>query len=127
MKPSSRFAQLAIVVAHAVVGWALCGATMGIGLAVASLSIALAVHAAAAPLIFIGISYLYFRKFDFTEPLQTAALFVSVVVLLDLVVVAGLIEGSFDMFRSFMGTWLVFALIFVSTWLTGLVVRRELV
>ena len=68
-----------------------------------------------------------FRRFHFTEPLQTALLFVTVMVVLDVVVVAGLIERSFDMFKSFTGTWLVFALIFIATWLTGRVVRRELV
>jgi hypothetical protein len=36
-------------------------------------------------------------------------------------VVALLVEKSFDMFRSVLGTWLPFALIFLATWLTGIV------
>ena len=40
-------------------------------------------------------------------------------------VVAMLIEQSFDMFRSLAGTWLVFALIFVSTWLIGVLVNIQ--
>jgi hypothetical protein len=43
---------------------------------------------------------------------------------MDVFVVALLIEGSFDMFKSVLGTWLPFLLIFLSTWWTGLAVRR---
>lgn len=121
MKPR----QLMITALHAVVGWALCGATMGVGLSVASESTALAVHAAAAPVIFALISRLYFKRFHYMDPLQTAVLFVSVVILLDLVIVAGLIQKSLDMFQSLVGTWLVFALIFASTWSTGTLCRRR--
>ncbi len=111
--------KTAIVAAHALVGWALCGATMALALAFTSESSALVLHAIAAPIFFAIISYVYFTKFHFTGPFQTAVIFVGVVVFMDVVVVATLIEQSFDMFRSLTGTWLVFALIFVSTWLTG--------
>lgn len=40
---------------------------------------------------------------------------------LDVFVVALLVEKSFDMFRSVLGTWLSFALIFLPTWFTGIV------
>ena len=48
--------QLAVALAHALAGWALCGATMGIGLAKTSLNRALVIHAVAAPIIFALIS-----------------------------------------------------------------------
>ena len=117
--------QLTIAVSHAAVGWALCGATMGVGLSFASERTALVLHAVAAPIFFALISGFYFKRFHYTSPLQTAVLFVSVVILLDLIIVAGLIQKSLDMFQSFVGTWLVFALIFASTWLTGMLRRRR--
>jgi hypothetical protein len=54
----------------------------------------------------------------------TAAAFLGVVVFMDVFVVALLVQHSFAMFASFVGTWLPFALIFASTLLTGLFVTR---
>jgi hypothetical protein len=44
------------------------------------------------------------------------------VIAMDFFVVALLINRSLEMFTSPLGTWIPFALIFISTWLTGLVV-----
>jgi hypothetical protein len=110
-----------IVLAHAFVGWALCFAVMGIGMATMPLQRALIVHAVAAPIVFILVSLVYFTRFHFTPPLQTAGIFVSFVILADFFVVALLINRSLEMFASILGTWLPFALIFLSTWITGLV------
>lgn len=111
--------HIVIALTHAIVGWALCGATMGIGLAKLSLKPALVVHAIAAPVIFTVISGVYYTSFGFTAPIVTAAVFVGVVMALDVVVVAVLIQREFTMFRSVLGTWLPFALIFGSTYLVG--------
>jgi hypothetical protein len=116
--------QAITIVAHAVVGWALCGATMGLGRKLSSLHNALIAHAIAAPIVFAIVSAIYFRGFGGTGPAATAAAFVAIVALLDVFVIALLVERSFDMFRSFVGTWLPFALIFVASWLTGVVVGR---
>jgi len=105
-------------------GWALCGATMGIGIAAFGLATALILHAVAAPLIFAGISVVYFRFFGRTGAWTTATAFLAIVVFMDFFVVAMLIERSFAMFSSFAGTWLPFALIFTSTALTGLALSR---
>jgi hypothetical protein len=40
-------------------------------------------------------------------------------------VVALLINRSLEMFASLLGTWIPFALIFASTYLTGLIVQRS--
>jgi hypothetical protein len=46
---------------------------------------------------------------------------------MDFFVVALIIYQSLDMFRSLLGTWVPFFLIFGATWATGeLVVRRDL-
>jgi hypothetical protein len=109
-----------IILLHAFVGWALCAATIGIGMSTTTLENALVIHAVAAPIIFTLISLVYFNKFHFTTPLITAVIFVSFVMAMDFFVVALLINKSLDMFTSLLGIWIPFALIFTSTLLTGL-------
>jgi len=107
-----------VLLAHAFVGWSLCGLTMAIGMAITSVINALIIHAAAVPIIFGLVSSFYFKKFRYTSPLQTAIVFVSFVIVFDILIVALLIERSFEMFTSILGTWLPFLLIFGSTYLT---------
>ena len=116
--------KLIIILVHALIGWALCGATMGISMVVTSIENALIIHAIAAPIIFVAISLIYFKKFNYTTPLQTAIIFVFFVVFMDVFVVALLIEKSFEMFTNILGTWIIFALIFISTYRTGLYTRK---
>jgi hypothetical protein len=111
--------ELVIVLVFAFVGWALCGATMGIGMVVTTEENALIIHAAAAPIFFGILSWIYHRKFNYTTPLQTAAIFVGFVVAVDFFVVALLILNSLEMFENPLGTWIPFALIFMATYLTG--------
>jgi hypothetical protein len=117
--------KIVIILIHALVGWALCAATMGIGMAVTSLETTLVIHAIAAPIFFAAISVVYFKKFNYTDPLQTALIFVAFVMLMDFFMVAMLINKSFEMFTSLLGTWIPFALIFVSTYITGILVRKR--
>jgi hypothetical protein len=117
--------KIMITLGCALAGWALCFATMGIGMATTSLQNALTIHAVAAPIIFLFVSLVYYRKFNFTTPLQTALVFTGLIMLLDFFVVALLILHSLDMFASLLGTWIPFALIFISTWLTGLFTVRS--
>jgi demethylmenaquinone methyltransferase/2-methoxy-6-polyprenyl-1,4-benzoquinol methylase len=72
--------------------------------------------------IFGSLSVLLFKKFGATNPFQTAIVFLGVVIALDLLIVSLLIEGNFDMFKSVIGTWLPFALIFVTTYVCGAVI-----
>ena len=117
--------KILTVLMHALVGWALCAATMGIGMAATSSENALTIHAIAAPIFFFIISLIYFKRFNYTSPLQTAAIFVGFVIIVDFLVVALLILHSLDMFASLLGTWIPFALIFTSTYLTGLYTQRK--
>ena len=118
--------KISIILAHAFIGWALCFATIGIGRAVTTMETTLIVHAILAPLYFVAISLFYFRRFNFTSPLQTAIIFISFVMAMDFFVVAMLILRSFEMFASLLGTWIPFALIFTSTYLTGLLTPRAI-
>jgi len=103
----------------AFIGWIACGATMGIGMALTTLDITLIIHAIGAPIYFIILSFLYFRKLNYTSPIVTAIIFLGLVILIDFFFVALVINRSLDMFHSFLGTWLPFILIFLATFITG--------
>ena len=117
--------QILVILTHAFVGWALCAGTMAIGPAVTTLQNALIVHAIAVPIFFFGVSMIYFSRFDYTTPLQTAVIFVGFMMLVDFFLVALVINKSLEMFTSRLGTWVPFALIFASTYLTGLYVVKR--
>ena len=116
--------KVLVILVHAFVIWALCGMTIGIGMAVTSQENTLMAHAVAAPIIAAIISMIYFKKFNYTTPLQTAITFVAFVILVDFLIVALLIVRSLEMFRSILGTWIPFVLIFVATYLTGMYARK---
>ena len=107
------------VLVHAFLGWALCAATMGIGMATMSMQNALIVHAVGAPIFFTAISLIYCKKFNYTSPLLTALIFTGFVITVDFFGVALLINRSLDMFSSPLGTWIPFVLIFISSYVTG--------
>ncbi len=113
-----------ILLVHGLVGWALCGAIIWIGMLFISMESTLIAHAIGAPIIFGVISAIYFKAFNYTTPLRTAIVFVSVVVFMDVFLVALIIERSFEMFASLIGTWIPWVLIFASTYLTGLYATR---
>lgn len=115
----STLAKGAIILGHALVGWMYCGALISFGRQFMSMQATLVMHAIGAPLGFALISLLYFKKFSFTSPLHTALLFLGIVIGMDIFVVAMLIEQSFAMFASPLGTWLPLTLIFSVTYLTG--------
>lgn len=118
--------KVLIILAHAFVGWAFCTATMVIGMATMSIDNALIVHAIGAPIFFTAVSLVYFNKFNYTSPLRTALIFMSFVIVVDFFVVALLVNRSLEMFASPLGTWIPFALIFTSTYVTGLLINRRI-
>ena len=117
--------KILIILAHAFVGWAFCTASMMIGMATMPIESALIVHAVAAPIIFTIVSLVYFNKFNYTSPLSTALIFVSFVILVDFFLIALIINRSLEMFASPLGTWIPFALIFASTYITGTLTIRS--
>jgi hypothetical protein len=94
---------------------------MGALLAMTDLWTALVGHTAAAAVIFLFVAKHYFGLSGARDPLPTAVTFVSAMALLDLVVVAGLVQHSLQIFTSVIGTWLPFFLVFLVTWGTGVV------
>ncbi len=117
--------QIIIVIGYALLGWVLCGATIGIGRNFMSMENTLIIHAIAAPVIFAMISTCYFKRVNHYSPLFIATFFVGFVVFMDIVVVAILIERDFSMFKSIIGTWVPFITIFLSTFVTGKMIRKE--
>ena len=114
-----------VLLVQGLIGWALCGSIIGIGRNITTMENTLIIHAVGVALIFSMISWIYFRYFNFTTPLQTAAVFVIFAVLMDLFVIATFVEKSYAMFASVLGTWIPFALIFLSTYLVGWIVNRS--
>jgi hypothetical protein len=113
------FYKVVVIVAHALAVWMLCGALMFTGMSLLPLDYALVIHAIGAPIIAGLVAWVYFKQFHYTTPLVTACLFVGIVILMDFFVVALVIERSFAMFASLIGTWLPFVLIFMTTYLAG--------
>lgn len=113
------------VIIFGLVGQLGCWGLMIGGQAITTLDNALIIHALGAPIVFGVLSYIYFKKFNITSPLQTAFIFVAIVVLLDFFVVALLINRNFEMFFSPIGTWIPFTLIFSSTYLIGRLVNMR--
>lgn len=103
---------------HGVAIWALCGGVMESARAAIGQDNALVVHAVAAPIIAAAVSASYVRRFGYTRPAPTAAVFTVIPMLLDATVIAPFAEHSYAMFTSALGTWIPLALIFVSTYAT---------
>ena len=116
---TGRFYKTFVILGHGVVGWAYCGALIGVGRQLVLMHTTLILHAIGAPIGFGFISRFYCRRFAYTTPVQTAAAFLGVVVALDLFLVAPVFERSYAMFSSVLGIWIPFALIFAATYLTG--------
>jgi len=76
----------------------------------------LIVHAVGAPAIFLLLGLLAGVLRPDLSPLATAAVFLATVVAFDALIVAPFMERSYAMFRSALGTWIPFGLIFVAGW-----------
>ena len=122
---TSNFKKIIIVLSHAFIVWALCGATIAIGRSFMSVELTLIIHAIAAPIFAALVSLDYYKKFHYTTPLQTAFIFLLFVIAMDAGLVAPVFEKSYEMFRSILGTWVPFVLIFLSTFITGLTVKKK--
>ena len=114
--------QMLTILIFGLVGWAVCGAIMFIGISLMDLQTTLIVHAIGALVIFALISWFYFSRFGYSSPLQTAVIFLFIVMLMDFFLVALIINRNLEMFQSLLGTWIPFLLIFLSTYLTGMMV-----
>ena len=77
---------------------------------------------AAAPAIAFLVSAIHKLLAAEFNPVLRAMVLTGIVVILDAVVVAPIFERSYAMFRSFIGTWMPFAAIFLTSWAAGFLV-----
>jgi hypothetical protein len=105
-----------------IVLWGSCGAVMAIGRKLWSLDTTLRVHLAAAPLFAFLVSCIHKSLAPTFNPVLRAAVLTALIIALDAAVVAPIFERSYAMFRSFVGTWLPFAAIFLASLVAGFLV-----
>jgi hypothetical protein len=122
---TSNIRQALVLLVFALLGWGICGAIIGIGRSLTSMQNTLIIHALAVPIVFGGLAWLYFRFFGYTTALQTALCFTGLAIFLDATIIALLVEKSYAMFASILGTWIPFGLIFLATYLLGLIVAAN--
>jgi hypothetical protein len=108
--------QRLTLTAFALVGWGLCGATFGVARGLMPLEAALLAHAVTAPVIAAVLAYAYARFLAGPGPLVIGAVFLGVVVVMDAGLIAPFVERGWGMFRSPVGTWIPFGLIFLASW-----------
>jgi len=59
---------------RAFIGWALCGAAVTVGRNITSIENTLIIHAVGVAIIYLVLSRIYFKKFDFTGVLRLSLL-----------------------------------------------------
>jgi hypothetical protein len=101
--------------------WGACGGVVSVGRRLWTLQTSLRVHLAAAPLFAFLLAAVHKGLAPGFDPALRALVMTAAVVVLDAAVVAPLFERSYAMFRSFLGTWLPFAAIFLASWAAGIV------
>ena len=99
--------------------WGVCGAVIAVGRRLWSLNTALYVHLVAAPVAAFVVSVIHTLIDPEFGLVLRAAVLTGLVFTLDLLVVAPIFERSYDMFRSVIGTWIPFALIFIASLSAG--------
>lgn len=115
-----NLAKTVSVLLFGLIGWGLSEMTFYISRMYLGPYLSVLIHFIFAPLIFIGLSYIYFRYINLTNALSTAVVVTAILIGLDIFVVALFIEKSFRMFSNVMATWMPFLMIFLSVFLTGL-------
>jgi len=121
-----NFKKIIVVLIHAFTVWALCGATIVIGRSLTTMELTLIIHAIGAPIFANIVTIVYYKKFDYTSPICTALIFLLFVIAMDAGLVAPVFEKSYEMFKSILGTWIPLSLIFLSTYITGLIIQLKI-
>ena len=98
---------------------------MGIGPLLTNMKTTLMVHLILGPIGFGLLSVFYHKKFGYTRPLVTAAVFLLFVAGMDFLLVGLIILKSLEMFTSVIGIWLPFALIFLFSFGGGALVEKS--
>ena len=111
--------RLSLFLLFALIGWVVCGGIVMGGRLIMSMQATLIAHAIGAPMVFGILAFIYHRLVPGTSPFGLAVMFLGFVVFMDIFVVALLVEKSFEMFLSPLGTWIPLILNFLSIWAVG--------
>jgi hypothetical protein len=117
--------QIIIILIHSFIGWAFCAAIMGIGPQLIGMKTTLVVHLILGPIGFGFLSAFYHKKFGYTRPIVTAAIFLFFVAGMDFFLVGLVVLKSLEMFTSVIGIWLPFILIFMFSFGGGALMKRD--
>lgn len=117
--------KVIVLVAHCFVGWAFCAAIMGIGPAFIGMRATLILHLILGPIGFGLLSVFYHRRFGYTSPVVTSAVFVLFVAAVDFFLVGLILVRNLEMFTSVVGVWIPLALIFLLSLGGGVLVKGE--
>jgi len=118
--------KILILALFGLIGWGICGGIINVGRSLTTVETTLIIHAIAVPIVFGILSFFYHRFFHYTQPIQTGLIFMIMAMVLDAGIIAPFAEKSFVMFTSILGTWIPFALIFIATYLVGLLVDQAI-
>jgi hypothetical protein len=110
-----------LVVIAAIIIWMLCGAVMGFGRRLIGLDATLRLHLIMAPVFSFCVTLVLSRLAPAPDSLLRAIVITAVVIVLDATIVAPFMEKSYAMFRSLIGTWIPFVLIFLGSLAAGLI------
>jgi hypothetical protein len=102
------------------------GSTIAVGRQLLSLQNTLIVHAIVAPVVFALLARHFFHRFPDASPFRTSLGLVGTVVGLDALIVAPLLEHSYAMFTSPLGTWIPFASMWLASFFVGHASRLRL-
>lgn len=126
METTVNIKKLIIIFTHTLVGWVLWVVAMliyGRG-TISCYGWCWVFSTTLLPLIFVVLSLIYFKKFNYTAPFLTAILFTGFEIV-GFLVLALLLRSLDEFARVFEGMWISFALIFGSTYLTGVLTVRN--
>jgi hypothetical protein len=115
-----NLARITAVLLFGLIGWILSELTFYTSKFYLGSYLAVLIHFVLSPLLFIILAYIYFRYINLTGSLLTALIVTSILIVLDVFVVAMIIENSFRMFTNVMATWMPFLFVFLSIFLTGM-------
>jgi hypothetical protein len=125
MRLKHDFRSITSILSLALLGWAVRGAVVLAATSLFSLQATIVVDAIAAPIIFAAIAWFCFSKLGNLTPAAPALAFTLVVVFMDVLLVDLAINRSFDMFRALLVTGIPSGLIFLSTYVTGIIVKAS--
>ena len=107
------------LVAHAFAIWVACALTIAGGRRIVGMGATLWIHAGVAPIAAALVSSAYFNHARAASPLAAATFFAAFALLLDATLVGVVIEKSYAMFASLLGTWVPLLSIFAATYCVG--------